>query len=73
MSHAAGTRVQEHIGDPVSDKPPLPQAKLCDSYKGAVQQDCLDTVLRKQAQQTPPAQQQQPNKAMPNGPAKSGG
>lgn len=43
-------------------KPPLPQAKLCNSYKGAVQQDCLDTVLRKQAQQSGA---QQPRNAAP--------
>ncbi len=29
MSHAAhGTRVQQHIGDPVADSAPLPRAKL---------------------------------------------
>jgi heterodisulfide reductase subunit C len=42
MSHAAaGTRVQEHIGDPVSDKPPVPQAKLEQIFKD-LQSDLRD-------------------------------
>jgi hypothetical protein len=32
-------------------KPSLPQASLCQNYQGAVQQDCLVTVLRGQAAQ----------------------
>ena len=32
-----------------SGEPPLPQASLCDSYSGDVQQACLDVVLRQGA------------------------
>jgi len=33
MTHATGTRVQEHIGDPVSDQPAVPRAKLEEIFK----------------------------------------